>query len=78
MAYDIKITGGTIVDGTGRPRYVGDVGIADGRIAALGEAPDRAKRTIEGSGLISSGYRLARYQTTASISSSESMSALRT
>ena len=57
MAYDIKITGGSIVDGSGQPRYVGDVGIADGRISALGEALDRAKWTIKGTGkMISPGF----------------------
>ncbi len=36
--YDLRINGGTIVDGTGRPRFVGDVAIADGVIAAVGPA----------------------------------------
>ena len=46
MAYDLKITGGTIVDGTRAPRFVGDVGIKDGKVVALGAAPDDAVRTI--------------------------------
>jgi len=32
--YDILIRNGTIVDGSGMPRYRADVGIADGKIAA--------------------------------------------
>ena len=42
MTYDIKITGGTIIDGTGKPGYAGDVGIRGGRIVALGDAPEGA------------------------------------
>ncbi len=52
MSYDLKISNGTIIDGTGRPRYRGDVGIRDGRIAALGEAPDVAARSIDADGAI--------------------------
>jgi N-acyl-D-amino-acid deacylase len=33
--YDMKITGGTVVDGTGADRYLADVGIADGRIVEV-------------------------------------------
>ena len=47
MDYDIKITGGTIIDGTGAPGFRGDVGISDGRVVALGDAPGRASSTIE-------------------------------
>ena len=44
MAYDLKITGGEIVDGTGAARYRGDVGIKDGKVVALGRVPDKAER----------------------------------
>ena len=43
MAYDLKIVGGEIVDGTGAARYRGDVGIKDGKVVALGHAPDKAR-----------------------------------
>ena len=52
MAYDLKITGGTIVDGTQAPRFVGDVGIKDGKVVALGRAPDDAVRTIDATGKV--------------------------
>ena len=52
MDYDIKITGGTIIDGTGAPGYPGDVGIADGRIAALGDAPGAARSVIAADGRV--------------------------
>ena len=50
MEYDIKITGGTVYDGLGGPGYRGDVGIKDGRIAALGAAPGAAKTEIDADG----------------------------
>ncbi len=34
---DLLLVGGTIVDGTGNPGYVGSVAIADGKIVAVGE-----------------------------------------
>jgi N-acyl-D-amino-acid deacylase len=52
MTYDLKITGGTIVDGTKAPRRVGDVGIKDGKIVALGSAPAEAVRTIDATGMV--------------------------
>ncbi len=52
MTYDLKIAGGTIVDGSGGAGYRGDVGIVDGRIAALGDAPDDARETIDAAGAV--------------------------
>ena len=49
MEYDLKIAGGTLVDGTGAPRRRGDVGIRGGRVVALGDAPGSAERTLDAS-----------------------------
>ncbi len=49
--FDTKIVGGTLIDGTGRPAYTADVGIADGRIVEIGELGGaRAQRTIDAAG----------------------------
>ncbi len=52
MPYDLLIKNGTIVDGTGAPRFQGDVAIANGRIAAVGKVTDGAKRVIDAAGLV--------------------------
>lgn len=46
--FDIVITNGHILDGTGSPWYSGDIGIRDGRIAAIGNlSAARRKRTLD-------------------------------
>ena len=50
--FDLLIRGGRIVDGTGNPGYVGDVGIRQGKIAAMGRLTGKtATRTIDAAGL---------------------------
>ena len=50
--FDVLIANGRIVDGTGNPSYIGDVGIRNGKIAALGRLSGRtATRTIDATGL---------------------------
>jgi N-acyl-D-aspartate/D-glutamate deacylase len=52
-AFDLVITNGHIVDGTGSPWYSGDVGIRDGRVAAIGNlAAAPRKRTIDAAGKV--------------------------
>jgi len=57
MSYDLKVTGGTIIDGTGAPRFLGDIGIKNGKIVAMGSAPSEAVRTIDATGkIVSPGF----------------------
>ena len=54
---DVIISGGTIIDGTGRPGYTGDVGIRDGRIVAVGKINEPARETIDATGyVVSPGF----------------------
>jgi N-acyl-D-aspartate/D-glutamate deacylase len=48
---ELLIQGGTIVDGTGAPRYEGDVLVREGRIAEVGPHLSSAGRVLDASGL---------------------------
>ena len=51
--YDLVITGGRVVDGTGAPWFVADVGIRDGQIARVGRIdPSLARQVIDAKGLV--------------------------
>ena len=51
--YDVIIRNGHIIDGTGSPWYSADVGIRDGRIAAIGRLGDAVgRRTIDAKEMI--------------------------
>ncbi|MCX4240740.1 N-acyl-D-amino-acid deacylase family protein [Paraliomyxa miuraensis] len=52
MTYDLKIEGGTIIDGTGRAGQRGDVGIKDGRIVAVGDCEGSADEVLDAQGAI--------------------------
>ncbi len=51
--FDLVISGGRIVDGTGNPWFVGDIVIKGGRIGEIGRiVPERALKVIDARGLI--------------------------
>lgn len=52
MTYDLIIRNGTVVDGTGAPRFHADIAVKDGIIAEIGEINGSATRTIDASDLI--------------------------
>lgn len=57
MAYDLIIRGGRVVDGSGLPSYVADVGVKNGKIAEVGRLTESAARTIDAAGLaVSPGF----------------------
>ena len=48
----LLIKGGTVIDGTGAPRFQGDVLVAEGKIKAVGESLGDADQVIDASELI--------------------------
>jgi N-acyl-D-amino-acid deacylase len=52
-AFDLVISNGHIIDGTGSPWYSGDIGIRDGKIAAIGNLTAAQRtRTIDAHGMV--------------------------
>ncbi|MGH7988506.1 MAG: N-acyl-D-amino-acid deacylase family protein [Candidatus Binataceae bacterium] len=52
MQYDIVIRNGTVIDGSGMPRFRADIGIAQGKIATIGKIRDGARETIDADGQV--------------------------
>ncbi|HEV8712680.1 MAG TPA: amidohydrolase family protein [Candidatus Binatia bacterium] len=52
MHYDLIIKNGTVIDGSGLPRYGADVGIRRGKIATIGKLREGAEETIDAEGHI--------------------------
>ena len=51
--FDLKITGGQIVDGTGAPAYAGEIAIKDGEIVEIGASVvGEASKTLDATGRI--------------------------
>ena len=57
MSYDIKVTGGTIVDVSGKAGFAGDLGIKGGKVVAIGKVEGPAETTIDAVGrVVSPGF----------------------
>ncbi len=55
--YDLVIRNATIVDGTGRPAFTGDLAVQDGKISAVGEVSETGKKEIDARGkLLTPGW----------------------
>jgi len=53
VPFDLVISNGHVIDGTGSPWYSGDIGIRDGKIAAIGNLSSATrKRTIDAAGKV--------------------------
>lgn len=54
---DLLITNGTVIDGTGQDRFIGDISIKDGVITGVGSNLGKASRTINADGrLVTPGF----------------------
>jgi N-acyl-D-amino-acid deacylase len=52
MPYDLVIKNGTVIDGSGLPRYRADVAVRHGRVAAIGRIRETAREVIDADGQV--------------------------
>jgi N-acyl-D-aspartate/D-glutamate deacylase len=52
MPYDLVIKNGTVIDGSGLPRYRADVGVRHGRIVAIGRIRERGREVLDADGQV--------------------------
>jgi N-acyl-D-amino-acid deacylase len=52
MSYDLVVKNGTVIDGSGLPRYRADVGVRHGRIVTIGRIRERAREVIDADGQV--------------------------
>ena len=52
MSYDLVIKNGTVIDGSGLPRFRADVGVRHGRIATIGRIRERAREVVDADGQV--------------------------
>jgi N-acyl-D-amino-acid deacylase len=50
MAYDLVVRNGTVIDGSGQPRYRADVAVSKGRIASIGRIDERGSQEVDAEG----------------------------
>jgi N-acyl-D-amino-acid deacylase len=50
--YDLLLKNGTVVDGTGAPRFQANIAIIDGKIVEMGDVTGEAKEEVDASGMI--------------------------
>ena len=50
--YDLKISGGLVVDGSGTPGQIMDIGVVGDRIVAMGSLPEAAAEEIDATGRV--------------------------
>ena len=56
-SHDLVIRNGTVVDGTGHERFVGDVSVSNGIITGVGDVDGRGTREIDADGrLVTPGF----------------------
>ena len=52
IEYDLLIKNGQIIDGTGTPSFLSDIGIKDGIIKKIGKINESAKKIIDAKNLV--------------------------